>query len=283
VPPRTIGLTPASSTSNPRLKPPGANEDRALLTRARIPLASDRRCYAAIRRGAMAVTIQPSRSPKSDSPAQSRRRTVLPAAHIEGPSSSQMSSLDTAQPRVHTHVSGLLVSPTVSPQTWRLRLAMRRSGRRSTEGLPVNLLAYPPDSSRPPQDAPEQFQVGRSAVIHPGFGRKQSSSGLTATLTATQAGTSGTAWTISRTLTPRPDVSGCPGTICADLRIRRLGVRIPPGAPVFSLVMAHFFDWRPSPKRHKRPVDSNAVQFGWTKTRSMASAASRSAVGMTWE
>ena len=36
----------------------------------------------------------------------------------------------------------------------------------------------------------------------------------------------------------------------------------------------------------KRVVEldnSNAVQFGWTKTRSMASAASRSAVGMTWE
>ena len=30
-------------------------------------------------------------------------------------------------------------------------------------------------------------------------------------------------------------------------------------------------------------AESNAVQFGWTKTRSMASAASRSAVGITWE
>ncbi len=30
-------------------------------------------------------------------------------------------------------------------------------------------------------------------------------------------------------------------------------------------------------------ADSNAVQFGWTKTRSIASAASRSAVGITWE
>jgi hypothetical protein len=49
----------------------------------------------------------------------------------------------------------------------------------------------------------------------------------------------------------------------------------------------HFFDRRRSRKPRTKPVDSNldsnAVQFGWTKTRSMASAASRSAVGITWE
>jgi hypothetical protein len=41
---------------------------------------------------------------------------------------------------------------------------------------------------------------------------------LTATLTATPTGTSGTTCTILRSLTLGPDGRGCPQTICADLR-----------------------------------------------------------------
>jgi hypothetical protein len=72
-----------------------------------------------------------------------------------------------------------------------------------------------------------------------------------------------------------------------DLRIRRLGVRIPPGAPVFTLVRT----LKPAKLgRQTRPsgpndsnADSNAVKFGWTRTRSIAFAAARRAVGITWE
>ena len=40
-------------------------------------------------------------------------------------------------------------------------------------------------------------------------------------LTATQARTSGTTWTISPSLTLGEDDGGCPRTICAGLRITR--------------------------------------------------------------
>jgi uncharacterized protein YjeT (DUF2065 family) len=60
-------------------------------------------------------------------------RTPLRSLRVEGPSSSQASSLDTAQPRAHAHLSGLVVSGTVFPRTWRLQLVMRRSGVRFPE------------------------------------------------------------------------------------------------------------------------------------------------------
>jgi hypothetical protein len=42
-------------------------------------------------------------------------------------------------------------------------------------------------------------------------------------LTATQAGTSGTTWTISPSLTLGEDDGGCPRTICAGIPIRGWG------------------------------------------------------------
>ena len=68
---------------------------------------------------------------------------------------------------------------------------------------------------------------------------------------------------------------------------QKVGGSNPSGCASILPSQGNFFDWGRSQSSRTRPVDSNAdsnaVQFGWTKTRSMASAASRSAVGMTWE
>ena len=71
---------------------------------------------------------------------------------------------------------------------------------------------------------------------------------------------------------------------------QKVGGSNPSGCASVYPSQEHYFEskvvWQTCPTR---PVDSNAdsnsnaVQFGWTKTRSMASAASRSAVGITWE
>jgi hypothetical protein len=65
---------------------------------------------------------------------------------------------------------------------------------------------------------------------------------LTATLTATQSTISRSTKIITHDPTPERDHGGPPWTLRMDLRIRRLGVRIRPGAPVSPLVRTHFFD-----------------------------------------
>jgi hypothetical protein len=58
----------------------------------------------------------------------------------------------------------------------------------------------------------------------------------TATLTATRSTISPSTKIITHDSTPDRDHCGPSRTLRMDLRIRRLGVRIPPGAPVFHLV-----------------------------------------------
>jgi hypothetical protein len=76
-------------------------------------------------------------------------------------------------------------------------------------------------------------------------GELESGRGLTATLTATRLHMASRSRTWARASTRKADLGVRQWTPRADLRIRRLGVRIPPGAPVFSLVNA---------RTHEEPV-----------------------------
>jgi hypothetical protein len=73
---------------------------------------------------------------------------------------------------------------------------------------------------------------------------------LTATLTATRSTISPSTKIITHNLPPNRNHGGPSRTLRMDLRIRRLGVRIPPGAPVFPLVKALFFVF----SQHPLPV-----------------------------
>jgi hypothetical protein len=73
---------------------------------------------------------------------------------------------------------------------------------------------------------------------------------LTATLTATRSTISPSTKIITHGSTPDRDLCGSLRTHRMDLRIRRLGVRIPSGAPVFPLVNTLFFVF----SQHPLPV-----------------------------
>jgi hypothetical protein len=91
-------------------------------------------------------------------------------------------------------------------------LVMRRSGRRPTRKACLSICL--PSTRLMPNHIGMRLDKSRHGDRQPSsvLGREEAvCSRLTATLTATPAGTSGATWTISRSLTLRPDGGGCLG------------------------------------------------------------------------